>query len=862
MGYAETFLTERPQDGLDAVQARLRRGKALHEQFANYFKERAHIEDMYAKNISKAFQKHFVTDTQALGTFTAPWEKLNAETVELATLHGQLSLRITNEVERPLRDFAKTNSEWQNLSLAETNCNRIAKEFDEKQVKVAKYTKAVERVSGKKAEAAEQKLIDYTKQLESTRTAWRLEGPVILQKYQAVDQSRLDNLKQVVSAFEAIQTEVMLQIVEMSSRTSTSTSEFDPIMDIELFASEISINMHTLEPHDGTSVVSATSHLGNGDTIGSVEPRRSNGTHTRGLTGGSQMSNVSYSTDRSVAQSKATSIDQARAVDTQQEHMRSGSTVLGSAVDVPTNHVDSEGFSIPPPDQGPWSDGGMSSTYDDERSETSSFSQAPKMQMEIKQDLVSESNDEARAALERVTSTLKQTKTVSRRHPGRREVRSMYQSEDSLSGFNSYQSSPLSTTFSADSTTPSSVSSPGSRGLFNTSASHIQTSTAFSPAPSRANTLGVPSASSPVQSHFGSTIPPTPPLTLTNGASSGSTVAPGSISTGHQHLAAETESLHTAGTSAPTSPITVTSPNGGLLAPGGLDQKRTWVVSVIEKVHVATQAGEISKMLVTGEVILAQEGAEFDPDLPKKALLRLDHLQALEKCIPNQVYLSAKEAAEGAYWVDLEALSRAMQQSGLGLGQGVVVLKYQVRTTQEETRHAMIPLLVHPAWKCEPHQTSLLINYKANVNCKLSQQLGLSSSATEDGSHATPQNAQLSELSFLVPVSGEVVNVQSRPTGIWNSDSNKMFWDVDNVEMSSTTPEPRKLLARFELNPSGGPSNPSPTAVKFRVQGRLLSDLMVRLEKECEGEQEQEQESVAFGSVRLQVQSGRYLATA
>lgn len=27
----------------------------------------------------------------------------------------------------------------------------------------------------------EQKLVDYTKQLESTRKAWRLEGPVVLQ---------------------------------------------------------------------------------------------------------------------------------------------------------------------------------------------------------------------------------------------------------------------------------------------------------------------------------------------------------------------------------------------------------------------------------------------------------------------------------------------------------------------------------------------------------------------------------------------------------------------------------------------------------------------------------------------------------
>jgi hypothetical protein len=128
----------------------------------------------------------------------------------------------------------------------------------------------------------------------------------------------------------------------------------------------------------------------------------------------------------------------------------------------------------------------------------------------------------------------------------------------------------------------------------------------------------------------------------------------------------------------------------------------------------------------------------------------------------------------------------------------------------------------------------------------------------------------LSEVSFLVPVSGDVTNVQSRPTGVWNSESNKMFWDVDNVTMSSTAPEPHKLLARFEMNPAGGASQPSAAAVKFRVQGQLLSDLVVSLEKEKtvteegagESEEAVEGENVAFGSVRLQVQSGRYLATA
>ncbi|KAI8350567.1 Muniscin C-terminal mu homology domain-containing protein [Mortierella sp. GBAus27b] len=840
MGFVESFLTERPQDGLDAVQSRLRKGRALHEQVANYFKERAHIEDMYAKSITKAFQKHFVTDTQTLGSFTAPWEKLSAEAMELATLHTQLSSRITSEVERPLRDFARTHPEWQNLTLAEANCNRIAKEFDDRHSKVTKYTKAVEKVSGKKAEAAEQKLTEYTRNLDSIRSAWRLEGPVILQKYQSVDQSRLEHLKQIASTFEAIQTEIMLQIVEISGNTSASIGEFDPLMDIELFTSEASINMQSLEPpHDGASVASGTSYPGNGDTIGSMDPRRSNGTHKRGLTGSSQLSNISFS-DRSVTQSKAASIDH-RTADTQDQIRSASTSLFGSTIEIPPNNVDAEGYTVPPPDHGPWSDAGFSSNNDDERSETSSFfSQAPRMHMEIKQESVTESTDEARAALERVTSTLKQTKTMSRRHPDRRNVRSMYQSED-LTGHNSYQSSPLSTPFPTD-------SSSGSRVLLNNSSSHLQVSTPFSPGNSRGNNLVVPPLPAHSQSQLNQPIPPMPSLTIANanGPESPSTTAP--TLSAPQRLTTDPDLLANTGTSAPTSPIS--APPAGT----GAGHKRTWVTSVVEKVHVHTQGGQVSKMMVTGEVIMTIEGTEADPEQPTEALLRLDQLQVLEKCVPHQTYLSSEE--EGAYWVDLVALSQAIQQNGAG--QGIVVLKYQVKVTEEEARQTMIPLLVHPAWKCEPHQTSLLINYKVNPHCKISQPVPSVTGVPEGGDIAA-QEAQLSELSFLVPISGAVVNAQSRPTGIWNSETSRMFWDVDNLTMSSTAPESQKLLARFELNSTGGPSQASPTAAKFRVQGRLLSDVKVHLER---ANRQEEQTRVAFGSVRLQVQSGRYLAAA
>ncbi|KAF9426059.1 hypothetical protein BGZ94_006992 [Podila epigama] len=823
-------------------------------------------------------------------TFTAPWEKLSAEATELATLHGQFSLRISNEIEKPLRDFSRTHPEWQNLALAEANCNRIAKEFEEKQAKVTKYTRTVERVSGKKAEAAEQKLMDYTKQLESTRSAWRLEGPVILKKYHEVDHARLEHLKQMVNAFEAMQTEIVLQIAEMSGRTLSSVAEFDPVLDAELFSLDSAGNLRSMEPRDGGSILSSNSHQINGDSIPNLDARRSHndGSHKRSMTANSHLSNVSYSTEHSLTPSKTGSVDVAKAPEPTESH-RAGSSVLGSSQDMPTSQVDAEGFTIPPQDNSLWSDAGTSN-YDDERSETSSFSQAPKMHLEIRQDSVSESNDEARAALERVSSTLKQTKTISRRHPGRREVRSMYHSEDSSSAYNSYHSSPLSSAaFTPDSSrdpSSSSTHSPGPRVIFNTSAPHLQTTGApFSPSHPRANTLGLPSSSGPQHPlpHSSHSIPPAPALSL---LSTGQAQSPSVLGDGRL-LSAEPESLVASGFSAPTSP---TSQTDGYVVPaeaalssstdllGSPSQvaeiHRSWVVSVIEKVHAHAQGGEISKVMVTGEVSLTLEnskkekGAE-DKDTheerdvpPKSALLRLGHLQNLEKYVPNFAYLANVEGDESSFWVDLESLSRAIQEAKMDmgtLGHGIVVLKYQVRTPSEDAK-TMCPLLIQPAWKCEPHQTSLLINYKANAHCRLSVVGG------EDGNEPYHEQRQLVDLSFLVPISGAVVGVQSRPTGIWNNESNKMFWDVDPVSLGPTQ-EPHKLLARFEMNPAAGPSQASATAARFRLQGSLLSDLAVSLvavqQKDEAGDEESKNGECEepLGSVRLQVQSGRYLAT-
>ncbi|KAF9159066.1 hypothetical protein DFQ26_006942 [Actinomortierella ambigua] len=1044
MGYTDAFLTERPHDGLDAVQARLRRGKTLHEQLANYFKERAHIEDLYAKSIAKAFQKHFVTDTSILGTFTSPWERLSEETNELAALHGQLSLRIASEIEKPLRDYARLQPAWQNLTLAETNCARLAKEYDEKQVKVTKYTKTVERVtSGKKAEQAEQKLMQYSKQLESTRTAWRLEGPVVLQKYQDVDHGRLAHLKEMISNFEAIQTETALQVVEMSAKTSASVAEFDPVMDLELFASGAATNMHTVAPafdaeREGSFLSAMTrnpqgnsgggggggavvgddqdhyqhqqqqqqqqqdphiqSSSNHSDTVSSLEPRKSNGTHRRGMTSGSQMSNTSFSTEFSHGMSKAGSIDQGRGFGgtlspPASEHGFGNGRSLGGSLDVPgmTNRVDADGYSIPPPDNSPWAEaaaaaagattsaaastaggngggGGMGAGSifgDDEKSETSSFfsHMTPnRMQMEIRQDSVSENTEEAKAAIERVASTLKAANTVSRRPRGRREVRSVYHaSEDSLSATTHQHPHPSHSlqqngSSSGGGATPEAspsgsrmtlnlpvggVAAAGSSGSLASPPHNLRASTigfsttttsssslsstsspltpTFPPSVMRSATVGAAVVTAPHSEGSAGESPSTnpfaqqqqqqqpvavvslPPLTLTPASSTGTSMV---LSEG-QPLAAEPEAIQEevggeeerVAVSPSPPPLPELQPleaaNGGIVATaagsttlrddGGVELG----TSVVEKVHLLSQGGEIAKMMVTGEVslhldrFLGQESqsGEGRQRCRGRLVLTLRRTDELDKFVPNPGFMTAVEGSsssfkseedqqhqqqEQQYQLDVEAL-RAARQAGQT---AVVVLKYQVRAEEGPRQQQLVPLLVVPAWKIEPHQTSLLINYKANARCRLA-------SATSP--------VQLTDVSFLVPVAGKVIQVQSRPNGIWSEEANKMLWEVAGGSGGAGLtmdehPEPHKLLARFELDQSQ-PSPPEgqngPAAVKFRIVGRLLSAIEVAVEQEKEpgqegdvdgqekGDEVEEQEGVIrMEAVQLQVQSGRYLATA
>jgi len=178
--YADVFLTERPKDGIEVVHTRLKKAQTLNNEIAEYFKERAHLEDQYAKSLSKLSKKPFLNDKTSLGTFMPIWEMLFQEAEEVAKLHQTMATRIIEEVEKPLRAKA-TDADWQKLNSYDKSLDAYTKDYDDRYARFTKYKTIRDKASSKKSDAAEKKYAEAKSALDQTRMEWRMEGPEILE---------------------------------------------------------------------------------------------------------------------------------------------------------------------------------------------------------------------------------------------------------------------------------------------------------------------------------------------------------------------------------------------------------------------------------------------------------------------------------------------------------------------------------------------------------------------------------------------------------------------------------------------------------------------------------------------------------
>ncbi|CAG8603029.1 12219_t:CDS:2 [Racocetra persica] len=258
--------------------------------------------------------------------------------------------------------------------------------------------------------------------------------------------------------------------------------------------------------------------------------------------------------------------------------------------------------------------------------------------------------------------------------------------------------------------------------------------------------------------------------------------------------------------------------------------------SILETVNIISKGGDVTKLLVTGEISVTYNDSIIrDNSAPIQ--IRINNFDTLEKAVPNTSYLSSASEIPGVYDLNIGLLSLAGSTP-------VVVMKYQLHIDPQH-KSAFVPLHVTLKWKCESNQTSLVISYEVNPEFRLS--------------------GTLTELSFIVPVDGEVKTVQSKPSGIWSVEKQRMYWQVSNADLA-TPYELKRILARFETSQT---SQPAPTAVKFLCEGQLLSKISLEIVQNIpngNGILKQNDNSKCeniskFQSILYQIASGKFLAS-
>ncbi|KAI8099072.1 uncharacterized protein BX664DRAFT_381684 [Halteromyces radiatus] len=235
--FFKVFSTERPKDGIELMQTRLRSALKLNDELADYFKERAIVEDLYAKNLSKLNKKLFITDKSALGIMLPAWERIQNELHDTAIIHSTFATKMVDDIEKSLRSAIINDQVYAEIRRMDPTFQKLAKDYDDRQLKLVKHKKTIDK-AGKKPSDAENKYNEAKKQLDIIKEEWQQYSSKYIQLFQSVDEHRWHDIKNYLLQFETLQTDQMLKRVQLAGDNLASVSDFTVENEIMAFCTQ------------------------------------------------------------------------------------------------------------------------------------------------------------------------------------------------------------------------------------------------------------------------------------------------------------------------------------------------------------------------------------------------------------------------------------------------------------------------------------------------------------------------------------------------------------------------------------------------------------------------------------------------
>ena len=129
----------------------------------------------------------------SVSVFRTPWQSIVSSMQSLAESHSTLAAKMESDVERPLKDFQSKNREMQGINTIQGNLAAVAKKLDGAQ-------KKAQKLAGGKSNA--NKVANATSDVDVANQAWESQAPYVFEQLQALDESRVNHLRDVLTQFE------------------------------------------------------------------------------------------------------------------------------------------------------------------------------------------------------------------------------------------------------------------------------------------------------------------------------------------------------------------------------------------------------------------------------------------------------------------------------------------------------------------------------------------------------------------------------------------------------------------------------------------------------------------------------------
>ncbi|KKZ65152.1 hypothetical protein EMCG_09019 [[Emmonsia] crescens] len=196
-----------PQASLTPTQAsavlteRIRLISKINSDIADWLSERRRVEDAYVLGLRKLARRPQQDGSAALGVFQTPWQRILSATELLAESHETLSQEIEADVERPLKEYASRNNDMQSMSTMQHDLANLAKELESAKKKADKL-----KEKGPKAAAKTSSAVSAAQEMAQQ---WESRAPFVFEQLQAVDEHRLNHLRDVLTQYETHEVDQM-----------------------------------------------------------------------------------------------------------------------------------------------------------------------------------------------------------------------------------------------------------------------------------------------------------------------------------------------------------------------------------------------------------------------------------------------------------------------------------------------------------------------------------------------------------------------------------------------------------------------------------------------------------------------------